>query len=230
MSTAECEVQIPPDGLSAVLTMPPGARAIMPLAHGAGAGKSHQFMADLAGVLSDAGIAALRYNFPYMDRAESGGRRFPPDRPPVLVRAVRAAVACAAELSEGLPLLAGGKSLGGRMTTTAAASGGLPGVRGIVLFGFPLHPPGRPEMAARRAAHLPETGLPMLFLQGSRDALGKPHEVSRTIRGIRGAELREIESADHSFGVPKRSGRTKSDVIRELVEITAEWAGGLIPE
>ena len=143
--------------VSALLVRPTEPRAMLAFAHGAGAGIEHPFMADMAQRLAGQGIASFRYHFPYMEARALSGRRRPPDRPPVLVETVRAAVAKAARLADGLLLLAGGKSMGGRMTSTAAAEDPLPGVAGLVFFGFPLHAPGRPG-ARRRTVGAPEPG------------------------------------------------------------------------
>src|SRR5947199_1733262 len=156
--------------VSALLLMPPRARACYVLAHGAGAGMSHPFMAAVAQGLNERGIATLRYQFPYM---EQGGKR--PDPPPLAHATVRAAVTAAASHVPALPLIAGGKSFGGRMTSQAQAASPLPGVRGLVFLGFPLHPAGRP--ADERGKHLFEVQVPMLFLQGTRDELATLHLV-----------------------------------------------------
>jgi predicted alpha/beta-hydrolase family hydrolase len=178
---------------------------------------AHPFMEAVAGGLAERGVATLRFQFPYM---ETGARR--PDSPALLTACVRSAVACASERAGALPLFAGGKSLGGRMTTTAAAAEPLPGVRGVVLLGFPLHPAGAPSVA--RAAHLRDVGVPMLFLQGTRDALAdlallRPLCAELAPR----ATLVEIEGGDHSFHVLKRSGRTDEDALRELCVSACDW-------
>ena len=191
-------------------------------AHGAGAGIEHPFMADMAQRLAGEGIASLRYHFPYMEARALSGRRRPPDRPPVLVETVRAAVAKAAALADGLPLLAGGKSMGGRMTSTAAAEAPLPGVAGLVFLGFPLHAPGRPERAAERAAHLSDVTVPMLFLQGTRDALARLDLIEQTCAELGAlATLHRLEGADHSFRVLKRSGRTNEEVADDAAATVA---------
>src|SRR6195256_2137586 len=154
--------------VSALLLRPVPACWLLVLAHGAGAGMSHPFMEELASELAGVGVATLRYQFPYME-----ARRRAPDAPAVLTATVVAAVHAAAQVAPGLPLLAGGKSMGGRMTSQAAAQSPLDGVRGLVFFGFPLHPPGRP--GTKRADHLSKVSLPMLFLQGTRDDLDDPH-------------------------------------------------------
>ncbi len=204
--------------VSALLVRPPEARLLYVLAHGAGAGMRHRFMEAVAGALAERGVATLRYQFPY---TESGGRR--PDPPGVLQATVRAAVAAAAAAAPELPLLAGGKSLGGRMTSSAAARTPLPGIRGLVFLGFPLHAPNR--LGIDRAEHLDGIQLPMLFLQGTRDALADL-ELMRTVctRLGRRATLHVIEGGDHSFGVLKRSGRTEAEVLAELGDTMVSWA------
>jgi predicted alpha/beta-hydrolase family hydrolase len=178
----------------------------------------HPFMEQLAGELASVGVATLRYQFPYMEE----GRRIP-DATGVLTATVVAAVRAAAEAAPGLPLLAGGKSMGGRMTSQAAAQGPLDVVRGLVFFGFPLHPPNRP--GTKRADHLGKVTLPMLFLQGTRDAFADLKLV-RPICAKLGprTRLHVIEKADHSFHVLKSSGRSDAEVLRELAETTASWA------
>jgi len=204
--------------VSALLLRPPGARWLYVLAHGAGAGMRHRFMAAVADALAQRNVATLRYQFPY---TESGGRR--PDPPGVLQATVRAAVAAAAAAAPGLPLLAGGKSLGGRMTSSAAARTPLPGVRGLVFLGLPLHAPNRPGID--RAEHLDGVELPMLFLQGTRDALADL-ELMGTVCARLGtrATLHVVEGGDHSFGVLKRSGRTEAEVLAEVGDTIVSWA------
>ncbi len=207
--------------VSALLWRPAKSRRLLVLAHGAGAGMSHPFMEKLAGELAGVGVATLRYQFPYMEQ-----RRRVPDTPAVLTATVVAAVHAAAEAAPGLPLLAGGKSMGGRMTSQAAAERPLDGVRGLVFFGFPLHPPNRP--GTKRAEHLAKVTVPMLFLQGTRDALADL-TLLRPVCAKLGprAKLHVIESADHSFHVLKSSGRNDAEVLRELVETAASWAEGI---
>ncbi len=177
----------------------------------------HPFLERLAGELADRGVATLRYQFPYLERGE---RR--PDPPRVLVATVRAAVTAAAALTPALPLVAGGKSLGGRMTSTAAAHGGLAAARALVFFGFPLHPPGKPGM--ERARHLTDVAQPMLFLQGTRDALAHLELLTPICDGLGArARLHLLDGADHSFRVLKRSGRSEEDVLRELADTAASW-------
>ncbi len=207
--------------VSALLWRPAKARRLLVLAHGAGAGMSHAFMEELAGELAGVDVATLRYQFPYMEEH----RRFP-DAPAVLMATVVAAVRAAAEAAPGLPLFAGGKSMGGRMTSQAAAQHPLDGVRGLVFFGFPLHPPKRP--GTKRADHLAKLTMPMLFLQGTRDELADL-KLLRPICAKLGprATLQIIEKADHSFHVPKSSGRGDEEVLRELAETVAPWAEGI---
>lgn len=184
------------------------------LAHGAGAGMTHRFMASAAEGLADRGVSTLRYQFPYM---EAGSKRV--DRPEVAHAAVRAAVAT---VSGPLPLYAGGKSFGARMTSQAQALEPLPNVRGMVFFGFPLHPAGKPSVD--RAAHLASVRVPMLFLQGTRDALANPGMIQSVV-GELGAStsLFSIAGADHSFHVPARSGRTDNQVLEAMLDHTASW-------
>src|SRR5213079_2719433 len=207
--------------VSALLLRPAKARWLLALAHGAGAGMSHPFMAKLAEELGSVGVATLRYQFPYMEQ-----RRRVPDKPAVLTATVRAAVRAAAEAAPGLLLLAGGKSMGGRMTSQAAAEHPLDGVRGLVFFGFPLHPPNRP--GTRRAEHLARVTTPMLFLQGTRDTLADL-KLLRPLCAKLGsrATLHIIETADHSFHGLKRSGKSDAEVLRELAETAASWAEGI---
>ena len=204
--------------VSALLLRPAKARRLLVLAHGAGAGMSHPFMEKLAGELAGVGVATLRYQFPYME-----ARRRVPDAPAVLMAMVVAAVRAAAEAAPGLPLLAGGKSMGGRMTSQAAAQRPLDGVRGLVFFGFPLHSPNQP--GTKRADHLAKVAMPMLFLQGTRDTFADLQLLSPvcTKLGSR-ATLHVIETADHSFQMLKTSGRSDPEVLRELAEKTASWA------
>jgi hypothetical protein len=192
--------------VSGLLDAPPHPRAGYVLAHGAGAGMSHPFMAAIAAELVARGIATLRYQFPYMER---GSRR--PDPPRLAHTCVRAAVAEAARLMPDLPLFAGGKSFGGRMTSQAQAEAPLPGVRGLIFVGFPLHPAGKPSR--ERGAHLAGVRVPMLFLQGSRDALASLDQLEPVIAALgRPATLKIFADADHAFHVPARSGRTDAQV------------------
>ena len=215
----DLRVTVPGGGeLSARLLRPPKARWLLVMAHGAGAGMWHAFLATLARELAAVDVATLRYQFPYMEQ-----RRRVPDRPPVLTAAVRAAVRVAMETAPELSLLAGGKSLGGRMTSLAASEQPLNGVRGLVFFGFPLHPPNQP--GPKRADHLARVSVPMLFLQGTRDAFAGL-DLLRPICARLGsrATLHLVETADHSFHVPKASGKTDAGVLRELAQAVAAWA------
>ena len=207
------------DGIevSALLLEPPRPRALYVLAHGAGAGMRHPFMESIAQRLAALGIGTLRYQFPYM---EQGGRRIDPV--PVVLATVRAAVDAGREAAGGRPLMAGGKSFGGRMTSRAAAAAPLAGVAGLVFLGFPLHPAGSPGVL--RADHLATVDLPMLFLQGTRDTLADLTLLEPIVRKLGDrATLRVIEHADHSFHVLKRSGRTDEQVLDELAAAVAGW-------
>jgi uncharacterized protein len=209
------------DEVSAIFTRPAKARWLLALAHGAGAGMHHPFLAALAAELSKVGIATLRYQFPYMEQ-----KRRVPDPPAVLQATVVAAVATAKKLGKGLQLLAGGKSMGGRMTSQAAAVHPLPEVRGIVFYGFPLHPPNKP--GTKRADHLSRVTIPMLFLQGTRDTLADLNLLRPICRELGSrATLLELDSADHGFHFLKRSGKSDADGLRELAEVTAAWAAKL---
>jgi hypothetical protein len=219
------ELQVPVDErsgtVSALLTRPADARVLYVLAHGAGAGMRHPFLERTAAALGERGVATLRYQFPYMERKQ---RR--PDVPAVAVAAVRAAVAAAARAAPDLPLVAGGKSFGGRMTSTAQSADPLPGVRGLAFLGFPLHPPGKP--GTTRADHLAAVRIPMLFLQGDRDEFAELLLLRQVIRKL-GAEatLHLVKGGDHSFNVPKSSGRSGADVMTEVCDTLAVWAEGL---
>jgi uncharacterized protein len=218
MTTREMKIAVPEAGeVSAVLVRPAKAQRLLVLAHGAGAGMRHAFMEALAEELATAGVATLRYQFPYMEK-----RQRVPDRPAVLTATVRAAVRAAAEAAPELPLLAGGKSLGGRMTSLAASEEPLERVEGLVFFGFPLHPPNQP--ATKRADHLARVSVPMLFLQGTRDALADLTLLRPICEGLGSrATLHVIETVDHSFHVLKRAGKTDADVLRELAQVVARW-------
>src|SRR5262245_55758977 len=204
--------------VSGLLLAPSNARACYVLAHGAGAGMTHPFMAAIAQGLAERGIASLRYQFPYMER---GSRR--PDAPKSAHAAVRAAVAHASELLSDIALVAGGKSYGGRMTSQAQAlPGALPGVRGLVFLGFPLHPAGKPS--SERADHLDKVNVPMLFLQGTRDELADLKLLQPVIERLGDrATLKLIQDADHMFHVPARSGRNDSQVRSEMLDAIAAW-------
>ena len=207
--------------VSGLLQVPARARACYVLAHGAGAGMAHPFMAAAADALEERGIATLRYQFPYMER---GSKR--PDSPQVAHGSVRAAVEHATRLLPNLPLFAGGKSFGGRMTSQAQAAAPLPRVRGLAFVGFPLHPPGR--ASAERAAHLFDVHIPMLFLQGSRDEFAEPSFLQPLIAQLGSrARLRTFDQADHSFHVPARSGRTDAQVLNDMLDALADWIGSV---
>ena len=207
--------------VSALFLAPAKPRWLLVLAHGAGAGMSHPFLESLSQELAAVNIATFRYQFPYMEQ-----RRRVPDRPPTLTATVVAAVRAAQEAAPGIPLLAGGKSMGGRMTSTAASQQPLDRVRGLVFFGFPLHPPKQP--GTKRAEHLRKVSVPMLFLQGARDTLAdltllRPIVASLGPR----ATLHIIDTADHSFHVLKSSGKTDAEILRELAQTTLTWADKL---
>jgi len=208
--------------VSALLQRPRQAELLYVLGHGAGAGMRHPFLVGVADALGAVGVATFRYQFPYMEE----GRRSP-DPPHVAEATVRSAVMAAVRAAPELPLIAGGKSFGGRMTSSAAAKRPLPGVRGLAFLGFPLHPPNRP--ADTRAAHLSDVQLPMLFLQGTRDDLAD----LALMRGVcerlgARATLHVVDEADHSFHVPKRSGRSAEDVVLALAQTLAAWARELV--
>jgi predicted alpha/beta-hydrolase family hydrolase len=203
--------------VSGLLQAPPNSRACYVLAHGAGAGMTHPFMAKVAAGLADRSIATLRYQFPYMER-----RAKRPDPPAVAQGAVRTAACEAKRLLPGHALFAGGKSFGGRMTSQAQAAAPLPDVRGLVFLGFPLHPAGRPSQG--RGAHLFEVRIPMLFLQGTRDALATVDQIEPLCHALgTRATLELFADADHSFHVPKRSGRNDDEMMNELLDAIAEW-------
>jgi hypothetical protein len=202
----------------ALLVRPHDARLLYVLAHGAGAGMRHHFLAQAADVFAGRGIATYRYEFPYMQTGKSR-----PDSPGVAEAAVRKAVAAAAHAAPGLPLLAGGKSFGGRMTSQAQAKDPLSGVRGLVFLGFPLHAPGRPGI--ERAEHLSAVQIPMLFLQGTRDEFAQLDLLQGVVSRLGNrATLHLVEEGDHSFKVPKRTGKTESDVMEDLAATIQQWA------
>ncbi len=207
--------------VSAVVLQPSEAEWGLVLGHGAGAGMHHPFMESASARLAQRKIATFRYQFPYM---EAGSRR--PDPPGVLTATVRAAFAVARTALAGLPLFAGGKSMGGRMTSLTAARGDLPGVEGLVFFGFPLHPAGRPS--TDRAAHLAEVITSMLFLQGTRDSLASLELLSPICDRLgRRVELHIVDGADHSFHMLKKSARTDEEVLDELADVVAGWIARL---
>jgi predicted alpha/beta-hydrolase family hydrolase len=210
--------------VSGLLQSPARPRARYVLAHGAGAGMNHSFMAAVADGLANRGVATLRYQFPYM---EAGSKR--PDSPPLAHATVRAAVAEANRMLPDVPLFAGGKSFGGRMTSQAQAADPLAHVRGLVFLGFPLHPAGRPSQD--RAKHLHDVNMPMLFLQGTRDALAELDQLKPVCKALgRRATLGLFEAADHSFHVPARSGRKDAEVLSEVLDLLAGWIDKIIGE
>ncbi len=203
--------------VSGLLLAPPRARACYVLAHGAGAGMTHPFLEAVAAELGERGIATLRYQFPYMEQ-----RAKRPDPPALAHATVRAAVEEAGRRAPELPLVAGGKSFGGRMTSQAQAGSALAGVRGLAFLGFPLHPAGRPS--DERGGHLFDVQIPMLFLQGTRDALAELPLLQPLIDRLgKRATLRLFGDADHSFHVPARTGRKDPEVRGEMLDALAAW-------
>jgi uncharacterized protein len=207
--------------VSALLILPQGAKSMIALAHGAGAGMRHRFMEDVTRKLADRSVATFRYQFPYM---EKGAKR--PDSESVLTASVRAAVVASKTYADGRALFAGGKSMGGRMTSLAAAKQPLEDVLGLIYFGFPLHAAGKPS--ANRGDHLFDITLPMLFLQGSRDALADLKLLQPLcVRLGKRAELFVIDGGDHSFHLLKSSGRSDDQVLEETATKVASWISGL---
>jgi uncharacterized protein len=203
--------------VSGLLERPPAARSLLVLGHGAGAGMGHPFLAGVAAALGDRGVATLRYQFPYM---EAGRRR--PDSQAVAVATVRAAMTAARARAGDLPLFAGGKSFGGRMTSHAVAGKSPAALRGLVFLGFPLHRARRPSLD--RAAHLDGVRVPMLFVQGTRDPLADLALVTGVVAGLAGrGSLHVVEGGDHSFQVPRRSGRREDAVLLEIADAVAAW-------
>jgi predicted alpha/beta-hydrolase family hydrolase len=204
--------------VSAILVRPASARVLYVFGHGAGAGMRHAFMEAAAGRLADEGVASFRFNFPFTETGKGG-----PNPEPVLLKTVRSAVAEARRLAPDLPLFAGGKSMGGRMTSKAAAAEPLPDVLGLAFFGFPLHAPGK--RSDERGAHLADVGLPMLFLQGTRDKLAELTLLRPLLTRVKPKPtLHVIDEADHGFHVPKRTGRSDHDVLSELCTTLAAWS------
>jgi predicted alpha/beta-hydrolase family hydrolase len=207
--------------VSALLIHPADARTCFVFAHGAGAGMTHAAMEAAAHGLAERGVATLRYQFPYM---EKGSKR--PDPPAVAHAAVRAAVAEAGRRCAGLRLFAGGRSFGGRMTSQAQAAAPLSGVEGLVFFGFPLHPAGKPS--DDRAAHLADIKIPMLFLQGTKDKLAELVLLKPVVERLGPeAALHLVRDADHSFHVPARSGRNDREVLSEILDALVRWVGAV---
>lgn len=211
-----------PDGstVSALWQKPKEAKAVLVLAHGAGAGMTHKHMAATADGLEERGIATLRYNFPYM---EKGSKR--PDNPPVAHAAIRAAVTDAAKLAGDLPLFAGGRSFGARMTSQAQSLDPLPKVRGLVFFAFPLHAPGKPGV--ERADHLKQVKIPMLFLQGANDEFADLDLLKPVVKSLgKRARLHLAQFADHSFHAPAKSGRKDPEVLADILDAAKKWIAG----
>ena len=210
--------------VSGLLQSPPRPRACYVLAHGAGAGMTHPFMAGVAAELGERGLATLRFQFPYM---EQGGKR--PDPPKLAQATIRAAVAEAVRILPGHPLIAGGKSFGGRMTSQAQAAAPLPRVRGLAFLGFPLHPAGRPSQD--RGNHLFDVRIPMLFLQGARDTLAMLDQLKPLCESLgERATLKLFEDADHSFHVPARTGRKDSQVRSDMLDALVAWTDVIAAE
>jgi predicted alpha/beta-hydrolase family hydrolase len=211
-------VEVGATAVSALLIRPEPARACFVFAHGAGAGMTHAFMESAAKGLAERGVATLRYQFPYIEKR---GKR--PDPPAIAIATVRAAAAEAARACPELPLIAGGKSFGGRMTSQAQAKAPLPNVKGLAFFGFPLHASGQPS--SDRADHLADVNVPMLFLQGTNDKLADLGLLRPVVAGLGGlASLHLVEGADHSFHVPVRSGRNDREVLEGLLDAFAAWS------
>ncbi len=218
MPTKSVTLRIDPSTeVSALWDKPRDAKVTLVLAHGAGAGMMHKHMAATAEGLTERGIAVLRFNFPYMER---GSKR--PDSPPIAHAAIRAAMAQGRKLAGDLPLFAGGRSFGGRMTSQAQSEEPLPNVRGLVFFAWPLHPSGKP--GTDRAEHLAKVKVPMLFLQGTADTLAETPLLKPVVAGLgKRAKLHLVENADHSFHVPAKTGRKDPDVLAEILDVAAEW-------
>lgn len=218
MAAEPLTIAVPGAGsVSGLWQAPPDAKAVLVLAHGAGAGMTHRAMAATADGLEALGVATLRYQFPYMEKG--GGR---PDPPPLAQATVRAAAAEALPRAGGRPLFAGGRSFGGRMTSQAQAKAPLEGVVGLVFFAFPLHPAGKPGI--ERAPHLAEVAVPMLFLQGTKDALAELALLRGVVDGLGPrATLSLYEDADHSFHAPKKTGRTDAEILAAVLADAAAW-------
>jgi hypothetical protein len=221
MDAEPVTISVGEEQVSGLLLRPKAAEALYLFAHGAGAGMTHRAMESNAQGLADRGIATLRYQFPYM---EKGSRR--PDPPRIAQAAVRAAAAEALNLAPDLPLFAGGRSFGGRMTSQAQAIEPLTGVRGLAFLGFPLHPAGKP--GTERADHLAHVKIPMLFVSGDHDALAELDLLRRVLAGLgEPATLHLVTHADHSLKVPAKSGRTQADAEREALDAISDWMASL---
>ncbi|HEU5482596.1 MAG TPA: alpha/beta family hydrolase [Sphingomicrobium sp.] len=217
LEAQKLRIPVGDDSVSGLLLRPPQAKALYLFAHGAGAGMTHKAMESNARGLAERGIATLRYQFPYM---EKGSRR--PDPPRIAHAAVRAAAAEALRLAPDLPLFAGGRSFGGRMTSQSQSEEPLPGVRGLAFLGFPLHPAGKP--GTERAEHLARVQVPMLFVSGERDALAELELLNPVVAGLgERATLHLVAHADHSFKVTAKSGRTSADAEAEALDALAAW-------
>lgn len=203
--------------VTALWDKPRGATAALVLAHGAGAGMTHKHMTSTAEGLAERGIAVLRFNFAYM---EKGSKR--PDNPPIAHAAIRAAIAQGRKLAGDLPLFAGGRSFGARMTSQAQSLEPLPDVKGLVFFAYPLHPSGKPDI--KRAEHLAAVKLPLLFLQGTADTLAETPLLKQVVSGLgKRAKLHLVDQADHSFHVPARSGRKDPEILDEILDVARDW-------
>ena len=217
----ELRIAVGDESVSALLIRPANPRALYLFAHGAGAGMTHRSMVSNAEGLAERGIATLRFQFPYM---EKGSQR--PDPPKIAHAAVRAAAAEALRLAPDLPLFAGGRSFGGRMTSQTQADSPLPGVRGLAVLGFPLHPAGKPGI--ERAEHLSRVEVPMMFVSGARDALAEMDLLKPVVDGLGDrATLHVVAEADHSLKVPAKSGRTPAETEAEALDVMAKWMIGL---
>ncbi len=207
--------------VSALLFRPENASHLLVLGHGAGADMRHKTMQALAECLAEAGIATFRYNFPFMEQRKPVGSR------DTAVTTVCSAVATAQEICPELPMLAGGHSYGGRMTSHAAAESLITGVKGLVFFSFPLHPPDKPD--TKRADHLSSIAVPMLFLSGTRDALAELELLQPVVKGLgKNATLHLLDTADHSYKTLKRSRESKEDIFVEMARVVREWATNLV--
>jgi predicted alpha/beta-hydrolase family hydrolase len=203
--------------VSGIIILPEEPKFLLLFAHGAGAGMKHSFMEKMSGCLADEGIGTLRYNFPYTEKQKKS-----PDPVPILMQTIRSAVNAAKKYAGNIPVLAGGKSMGGRMTSMAASKEPLEDVKGIVFFGFPLHAPGRPS--SERAEHLFSVNVPMLFLQGTRDKLADLKLLKPVTKKLKDkATLHIIEGGDHSFHLLKSAGRDDEEVFKEIAKKVGEW-------
>lgn len=218
---SECNLSVEGRAVQGLILTPRNPIALFVFAHGAGAGMNHPFMEQMSQSLWHRSVATLRYNFPYM---QGGLKR--PDPEPLLFATVRAAVVRGGAILPDVPLFAGGKSMGGRMTSSAQSSEPLPSVRGIVFLGFPLHPPGKES--TERADHLKKVDVPMLFVQGTRDTLANLSLLQPVVNSLKGiATLEVIDGADHSFHVLRGSGKTDDEILEGIAATIADWCGGL---